>query len=399
MFFKKFSLGMVNQAITSITSFLLVLFYMVLMSKSEFGLYSILYSVTLLISSSISALITTQVVIFISGKNERKHEVVFEAIILILLLIVILFLLLIPFAYLFDVYRIELSLVAVASLFLSIKEVLTRYSFLEERIIICVEGSILSALIVLIALFFFKVKNLSVCATTGLLLFCLVQVISTFYMLLRIRLTLQLGIVSTYKLFLKLLINGKWALVNNFFYIIRSQGHVLLASFFLVTEDIAKISASRVFITPFVMMMPVLSNVLLPYYTKLRSENGKDKVKKLSLVALKVQILAYILYSLFLLVSVQYILDMNYFEKYKDLSFFVTIWLIYLLFLVVRNNMELIISSFGKFKEQFQCSISSFFLSIPFVLMFFSYLGGVGAIMSSIVFEIFLIYFYRSKQK
>ena len=111
---------------------------------------------------------------------------------------------------------------------------------------------------------------------------------------------------------------GKWGSFTNIVYTIRSQAHTIIATILIGPVGVGNLNAARLFITPAVMVIPVISQLAMPRLSVLRETNKSNLMKK-GVWLTKIYLGFGILYSIMLLISYNFLIRNFFNESYGDL--------------------------------------------------------------------------------
>jgi O-antigen/teichoic acid export membrane protein len=183
---------------------------------------------------------------------------------------------------------------------------------------------------------------------------------------------------------------GKWDTATTCFYFLRTQAHILITASMLGPVAVAYLNATRLLVTPAVVLIPALSQVFLPRLATLSSSNPQ-KVIKIGALFSATLCLITIIYSIFLLVFLQDIMRLAFGSKYECSFILVLSWCFSTIFLSLRSGTEMVFQVLKKFRFLTVVNIISGLVAIVSVYALVKSIGISGAISGLVIGEAVLI--------
>ena len=396
---KLFATSGLNQMISSGTNFLINLYLISVFSPNSFGIYGIGFAIVLFIGGLGNSFFLTQMVVIYPLKNQDKRDdFVINVLNLIIVFCGILFLLIIPISLLNNFILVDylfsktlIPAIIFASVMYLLKEffVRTAYNDRKEFIAIYIHSSILITVVLLYVLARVLIKELDI--SIAFTIYGVSHLAGVFVgaYLLKIKpvFTLRKELIIVLK---ELWVDGKWATITNVVYMLRSQTHIIIALLIIGTVAVGNMNAARLFITPAVMIIPVISQLALPRLSKLREINKLDMFKKgrwLTVVYLSFGLV----YSSVLLSSYEIVISNFVNESYGDLFVLTLLWCIYAIILAIRNSQDIIAQVLRKFKKLTVINFLSAIITLIASYFLAKTFGLNGVLIGMIIGELFLI--------
>lgn len=394
-----FGVSGLNQAISSTTNFLIGLYLVNEFSPTNFGIYGIGFAILLFFGGTGNALFLTQmVVIYPSKKDTERNNFVVNTLYLIIGFCLITHLIALQvilcntsFDNLLSFSNELILIVIFASSMYLLKEFFVRiaYNDRKENIAVYIHSSILLTVVILFTvekLLFGELSN-----TIAFLIYGIAHLIGVFvgFGLLKLKLE-PVSFSYLNRVFKELWQGGKWGSLTNVVYTLRSQAHTIIATILVGPVGVGNLNAARLFITPAVMVIPVISQLAMPRLAKLREVNKKSLISKGALLT-KIYLIFGITYSLILILSYNTLISGFLNDSYQDLYLLTNYWCLFALVLAFRNGKDIIAQVLQKFKQLTIINVISSIVTLLSCYLFAKYFGLEGNIIGLILGEFVLI--------
>jgi len=394
-----FGISGLNQAISSTTNFLIGLYLVSEFSPTNYGIYGIGLAILLFFGGTGNALFLTQmVVIYPSKKDTERNNFIINVLYLIIgfCLITYLIALLVilcntPYDNLLSFSNELILMVVFASSMYLLKEFFVRiaYNDRKENIAVCIHSSILLTVVILFTvekLLFGELSN-----TIAFLIYGIAHLIGVFvgFGLLKLKLK-SVSFSYLNQVFKELWQDGKWGSLTNVVYTLRSQAHTIIATILVGPVGVGNLNAARLFITPAVMVIPVISQLAMPRLATLREVNKKSLISKGALLT-KIYLIFGITYSLILILSYNTLISGFLNDSYQDLYLLTIYWCLFAVMLAFRNGKDIITQVLQKFKQLTIINLISSIVTLLSCYLFAKYFGLKGNIIGLIFGELVLI--------
>lgn len=386
----QFGLGALNQAVSSISNFLIVYYLLRILSPDDFGVYNIGFSCMLAIAGVLNSMLLTQMVVnyFDVPAEKRGYEnfvvlgsVIFSCVILIILALVGDFLINIfesKYGYFF-------TSISIAILGYVCKEYFIKIFFNEDRVFFAlVVNSLVFVLVIII--FVIICRDFELNGNIALVLYGVSNFLGSFLLVRAIKGFGEFpSLVDVFDCLKKSWANGKYSVLAHLVVTGRTQAHTLILAFILGPVGVALANASRIFVMPVLIMQQAIGQVILPKLVRFRKDGGSDYSYELA-NASKNTTTGTILFSLaviFLYDHIEFLVPTN---KYSGLFFGVVCWCFFAVCSNLRNWLELSMVAEKRFVDQARIN---FYGSVVAVIIggagcvFFGYCGGIVALAAS----------------
>ncbi|WP_257293957.1 lipopolysaccharide biosynthesis protein [Endozoicomonas sp. YOMI1] len=379
----KIIVSLLNQFVTSGTNFIFSYYLIRSLSQEVFGLYGICYATILLIAGVLNALITTQLIVYYHEKNDKIHEYISKMFYLgVLLSIAILLVLSIP-SFITDNLIVELlPLVVISTGFYFLRDFTVRLSYIQNKEIHALIINFSACISLFIAVLITSFDDL-LSALWYLTISQLVALIVGIYCS-RGNFT-KVDFNELVTTFLEIFDLGKWGCGTDIILWLRSHSYIYIVTGLAGSSGVAIVNAAKMLVTPAVILMPALSQLLMPHMARLAIKSKVQLIKTTWFVTL-VYIGIAILYSFLLLFFNQEIIDLLYPDDYKNIETLLYAWSLYLIFYAAVETLRIYMQVTKQFKMIFYINIY-----LAFLLMLCVYVGYVMLKVEGIVIGLMVI--------
>ncbi|MCZ7609051.1 MAG: lipopolysaccharide biosynthesis protein [Ignavibacterium sp.] len=281
----KSGIASIDQAFLSGLNFLISIVLIKIVSKPEYGYYSIFFSIILFMASIQTAIINTPLaVLLITKKGDEKRKYVgslFFGQNLFLLPLALIGVVGGIVMWYFDLLEPSLSTIvgAISLAFIGIllREFLRAYFFADEipKIVLIIDVLYVVLFIVLGYLFYIT-SHLNVAVVFFLMGFCSFLIGILFIKRNKWEFScndIKLSYSENWRY-------GKWALFGVIVTHIQSYSYLYLLGIIVSTAAVADVSAARLLLMPLILVQEGWSKVILPHGSKLREGNNLQRVYK-----------------------------------------------------------------------------------------------------------------------
>lgn len=402
---KALSISVANQAVSSGTNFGMGVYLVRVLSPEDYGLYGIGFAISLFYAGIGNALFLLQMVVLAPNKTPEDRVPyaarIFLAVMcftcLSFLLVILIFIVGGFGSSLFVQYRQYGIAVAAASSTYFVKEFFVRhaYNVRRERLALAIHLVLAASLTVLLSGLHFVHQTVSV--EGAIWAYAFAHAIASLSGYFLAGLSLQ-GITcdSMIKDIKDAWHGGKWALLTNFVYFMRIHAHTIIVAVVVGPLGVAKLNASRLFVTPAVMLTPALSQVFLPWMANTNGGSSKQAHHIGQLFTLALLGVA-IIYSLSILLAFDIISPLVVGERYDSIFWLVATWCVYTCVLSLRNGQEIMVQVYKVFKKQTFATTLSALVTIFSVWLLSGAIGMVGAVLGMCLGECLLVWLYCRK--
>lgn len=374
---KALSISILNQIVSSGTSFVLSIYLVNILTTKEFGIYGIMFAIILVYSNIANSSITIQMVANFPQGNKNKQleygKKVFH-ILLIFYAFSILVLSISSYAIfsslsVFEGDFLYVILMGIASLSISVKEFFVRLAFSRRREMyaLLINSIALISVLSMITVerhflsdIFSPQKAIILLSTSNI-----IASIIGFYSLElhKIKVTFQLILLEVKKLWT----GGKWSALYGFIYNLRAQAHTLIVALVFGPSAIGMLNASRIFVTPVIMVSPAISQVMVPRLVTKENYRLGSSLRYGFLISI-FQFYIVVFYMAIVLLLYDSILNLFFPEDMPEMKALVFAWGVFASMLALRNGMEITLVAQRLFKKQMKIAT----LTLPISLLLIS---------------------------
>lgn len=393
-------IGGSNQAISSLTTFFLNFYLLSIFKPDDYGFYGIGFATILFIAAIVDAILFTQMVIIYPTIEEKKRKdfisKTFNLLIIFCFFIIVLtFFVLIANVSLFGEKYFSNSyvfIITISAISFIVKEFLVRVSYNNRKEVIAIYIHFSIFLITLLVYLSFHVLNIKIDVFIAFSIFSISHFIGiiTGLSILKIKPISYFFYKELTSSFYQFWLHGKWACLTNFTLMLRIHAYTIIAIILFNVAAVGNLNAARVFITPALIIIPVIVQLSMPRLSTLREKNIEELFKIGNLITWLFLSVA-IIYSLILIFSYDIISNYLLTESYQNLQNLVVLWSLYAILLAVRNGQLLITQVLQKFKN-----LSFIYIISSVITIIASYVLGniwnlTGIIMGLILGEVYII--------
>lgn len=184
---------------------------------------------------------------------------------------------------------------------------------------------------------------------------------------------------------------GKYSLLAHIIITLRTQAHTIIVALIIGPAGVGEMNASRLFVTPATMLVPALTQVMLPRIAYARHESeqlGNRLGYRLSLMIA----LGAAGYSVLVLFSFEPFLVGLVGEKYGPLFGLVFAWCVYTTLSAFRTGQETTIVALKRFKRQAASNFVGAMFALIAVYSLARSNGEIGAVAGLCISEILVIW-------
>lgn len=381
------SAGLGNQVISSLTNFAFGVYLLKTMLPADYGLYNIAFAVMVFIGGFSQGFFLVQMTVLSPAKHADERTAFAERTLLLLATTCLVFLVLATVGILaLQVYGIPLGttglpwLIALASVAYMLKEFHIRHAFNEARGRDAVFIHAALALVLLTGVLLAKATGCNMQVDLAMLLYLLAHLVAATLGQWRSGIIFSRQSAAQLRATLRELhIGGKWAAATNVVYAIRNQAHTVVVAASIGAVGVAQLSASRLLVTPAILLLPALSQVALPRLAELREKEGYPGLWRAERRIATALLGVAILYSAILLSAFQFLAPWVFGSTYSDLFNLTAAWCIYAIALSAHSAVDWTAQALQKFKAITTLSALAALVAIAGVSMLTKWLDVVGA--------------------
>ncbi|MBV6389872.1 MAG: hypothetical protein JNIBNLAF_01523 [Nitrosomonas europaea] len=397
---KALALSGTSQMVNSLTNFVVVLYLVRVMDKSEFGFYSLGFALMLTLAGLISSSIIMQFVVNLPDipKIQRADYAMHHSAAVFLLGMILIILGLFVNSIQTELIIGEMDLrqiilpLAIATFFYSQRDVFVRIAYSEklEFTVLLITLFIPIGMVIFFIIQWYTEQPLTAfCAMYGIAAGQAAGCMAGLHFL---KLPYKkFRVAGVYEAFKDSWQGGRWNILSNIVYSLRSQAHNLIAAPLLGAAALAEMNATRVLVTPAVMAIPPLTQILMPRLGEKRKQ-GVEVIKRYAFLSIGMLTAFSLLYTLLLLVLLPWVLPLALGEAYQHTGNLVMAWCLVTVFLALRNGLAMVLQVVRVFRELLTANMIAAAVAILLVIVLSMMLDNLGAIIAIAIAEVVLCF-------
>lgn len=391
--------GLVDQAVVSLTNFLLAFFLIKNGPKEDFGLYSIGYALILLAIGLNNALVTTQMTVNAPQKSIEEQDVycanllVGQSIIFALLLItcVVVVLLLGIFQVLERNLVFFSIFIGTASAAAVYQDFFRRYFYLKLRPNIVLSLDVIQGVTIFVLLFAIKFVLSSIgWPATTIICYAIAACVAGTVGLCYAKLHFFAGLKPIWVTVREAWINGKWALGGVIITHLQTQSYAYFLAGIAGTARVAEANAAKLLLSPLGLLNTGLTVVFLPRMVFMRKNQEYKAINSIANYLLIVLAGTVTVYSLAVFTCKDWIIAIFLKKEYEDITFFILLWAVVYLFQMARSNASVLLQVFLAFRALTLANIPSALIVVASSFFLIHSFGVSGGLISLAIGELIL---------
>ena len=398
-----------SQMLNSLTNFAIVLYLVRVLSKDDFGLYSLGFAAYLVIAAIIAAVFAVQYVVNNPDQPEQDrsayamHHVVAVAMVATLVILVAAFLKIAistlatePGSGLFH-ELLELALpVSVAVAGFATRDMLLRVAFVGRKEWVVFGSAVSAAAILGLAFFLANILSVPPSAPLALVFVALGQFAGALLVLAMLGLPWRrLSLPGMRHTFADAWRGGRWHAMTSIVYSIRTQAHQFVILPIVGLTALAEINAARILVTPAVMVIPPLYQVVMPRLADMRGSDP-NHMQRATLLTVGGLVSVAFVYSAILLFALGWVLPLSLGHDYAHLGPVVTAWCVFTMFLAARNGLTMGLEVSKAFRALLTVNSVAALVAVALAAGLAILWGGLGAVWGLALAELTLcVLLYR----
>jgi O-antigen/teichoic acid export membrane protein len=403
---KSISISILNQVMSSGSTFALGFYLVRILSASEFGLYGIGFAIVLFYSGVGNALFLTQMVVHVPEKAPEER-LIYAACMFMALLIFCFFtgggsITILSLGNQIwpelSKYNNTFMAIVAASVANLLKDFFVRHSYTVRKEIWVLGINSSLAIALFLQLFASRYQtNVEINATGAMWILAISNVIGILFGLLLVKLPLLL--VTTKKLisdWKEAWHGGVWALGGSIIIWGQSQAYVYLTAVMVDPAAVGMINAAKLWITPAVFLLAATNQILMPRLAALRMTNVNKMFNTSKYVTICFVTIA-ILYTMLFLVLSDRIVAIVIGDKYQNMTPLIFAWCLVLVLQFSRTGTSIVLQVMKEFRQIMFDNLWSAIIAIVCTVFLLQLMGMQGAILGSAIGELILsVLLYRT---
>lgn len=305
----RIGVSLLTQAISSATNFAMGLFLVRALSPDGYGLYGVGMGAALLYLGVGNALFLTQMIVNSPSINEKDRENYFKTMLSLTFyfnafsLVSSIAISLLIFKEI-DTSPYFLIATTFAAFSLLINAFFVRYLYVVKRENIALRMNLVTSACNCIGLFVASWMHDPITPEIGLIIYGFGQVMGAIHGYIASRLQIDRRSINVIaNQFSQSFANGKWALWGVTITWVQSQSYIYITGLTLGSSSIALLNAGKIIVTPFNLLLPAISNLILPYLSEARVRGNSELSKKTTYFGAGLIVLGIIYVGLILLLG------------------------------------------------------------------------------------------------
>lgn len=397
---KSLSLSLTNQVISSATNFLLGIYLVRVLSPKDYGLYSIGFTACLFYTGIGNALFLTQMIVHTPEKAIEDRLAYTSRIFIIVMTFCLSTIIgILAMVYLGKIIWPQIAeyedftiAVTAASIGYLLKEFFIRnaYNMRKEHWAIVVNLTIAASMILLMGYLQYYIKK-TITINSSL------WICSLSYIIAAIGGYICSKFPQNSIQFKKIILDcreafngGVWSVVAHIIISLRTQAHIMILTSMMGPLAVAKLNASKIFVTPASMLTPALTQIFLPRVAMARHQD-KNKAHIFTFGFTAILFTIAVFYSISILISFNYISEIIVGKKYDSLFWLVFGWCIYICLSALNSGLEIALIGFKLFKKQAEINAWAALLAVVLVIIFVKQFGEIGALIGLSISEFIVV--------
>ena len=383
-----------NQAVSSCTNFAMGLYLVRVLTPAEFGIYGIGIAVSLFFAGICNALFLVQLVVNTPHKDADERRPYAASMLATLMVFCLASLIVFVAGLKWSIWLVQyspLALVIMAAFIAYIfKDFFIRYSYTAKKEIWALKINLMVAFSLLLLLIFHFFSKFAF--TSELALWCYAISNLTGAVAGAVLTQLPLRSVKVNRMIAdarEAWHEGLWAIGGSSVMWLQSQAYTYVTAMFLGPAGVGFANASRMLITPFLMLITAINQVTMPRLAELGQQSSEKMIRTGSLLT-SAMIVAATLYVAIVITATDSLEALFFGGKYEGLTSLVIAWSIVLLMQLFRDGAGTLFQVMKQFRKMMQFNILSASVSVAATVVLMKAFGVVGAILGMGVGELLL---------
>lgn len=384
----RIALATASQGISSATNFAFTIFLVKWLEKAEFGLYSLGLAALLTLGGMLASAITLQFTVnCVDVAVSEQPLFTLHHLMAMVLAGCGVILLSVPITDLVEyasgvdtgIGRIIVP-VAIATAVFSLRDLTTRVAHSQRNESLVLKASAITAVTITTMVVAFMSGVVPASSETALYAYTIGQLAAACFVTAKLRLPWRgLNVNRLKAVFAQSWTLGRWSLLGSIATNIRTQAHNFVVAPVLGTSALADVNATRVLVTPAILLIPPISQIVLPRLSELRSESLHEFVSLLKTFAVLLTLIA-CGYSALILGFLPIILPSVLGSAYSGSEAIVLAWCVFTIVLAPRVAVVLAAEALKQFRPLLLISVLGAVLGIILTYASGFYFGKSGVV-------------------
>ena len=397
--------AMFTQGLLSVSNFAIGLAIAKYAPKSEYAMFVILFSIIGIVGNYQNALINTPLAVlfhkkestekalFLSGLGFGQWLLFFPFVILTLIVTV-------TYSFIYQEFSIlkYVMILSIATLAYLLREFVRSVNYSKMRIDLIIKMDILFICCVAIGLWLLIAFH-SVTSSFSITVLGIGYFISAIFEYFYARDVYIFNWQSIKKAFAETWQYSSWSLLSVSTYMLQSRGYIYIISALLGLNELADISAAKLFMMPLGLAIQSSNKIILAKGCEVLNvgHDGISRFKKFILSMTCFLVILWVIYVLFLWSSHRLFVTYALGDKYSNLDGFILLWGLFFLVEILRFPINRALMVCKEFKVLANYDIISAIITTMACFILTGTMRGPGAIVALIVGELTLLLFNLSR--
>jgi O-antigen/teichoic acid export membrane protein len=397
---KQVAISFIDQAILSAANFLIGIVLIKSVTKTDYGLYVLAYTIILFVVGLQNALITTQMTVLAPSKSRDKQDGFCNSLCIgqyilyvpAAIVAIIIILTLHRVEVISDEQRNLAATIIIVTVGVLFREFYRSFFFLKSqpRNVLIIDvvfvattatGLLLGWLacreqLHIVALYLFGLASLA----SGLAAMALGR--------LSIEIDIRLSLASLKEAFA----NGRWALGGILLSLIQGQSYVYLLTAMSGPARVAEANAARLFLAPLSLLHMSFARVLLPKWSFMRQNGENAGIIRMAKKAQILLIAIIVIYISIVLFAKDRLIDTLFAKDYQNIGTIILLWGVLSIVQTLRSSDSWILQAFHQFKRLTLANVMSAIAALIIGAALIELYGPAGSIIGMIVAEAILVF-------
>lgn len=393
--------SMFTQGLLSMTNFALGLTVAKYASKSEYGIYVILFSVMGIVGNYQNALINTPLAVLFYKKELKERDLFVSGLgvgqwLLFLPLIIVTLIIVIMYSFIYKEFTIiKYAFVLSAATFTyMIREFIRAVNYSKMRINLIIKMDLFFVLCVSLGIFILIALH-RVTSSFSITILGVGYLFSAIFEYLSVRDVYVVNWPAIKNAFIEIWHLAKWSLISVSSYMLQNRGYIYIVSATLGLHELADISAARLFLMPLGLILQSSNQIIIAKGAQLLNSGSEsvDRFKKFILLITAFLFSIWTVYIIFLWLFNSYLVTNFLGDKYSNLHGFIFLWAVSFLLESIRSPLNRALMACKEFKVLANYDVISAIVTTVACLVLTGYIRGYGAITALILGEFTLLLF------
>jgi len=393
----------IDQALVSLINFAIGIAFIKLTTKEQYGLYSIYFTIILLILGFQNAIINTQIIVRAPKKNNSKRKTFItglhngQYLIALPLAVIICFIAWIVYPK-ENTMALHTVIISIATIGVLSREFTRSYLYFLLKPSKVLIADILYAIALLV--FTFLILNDSgFNAITMVIGLGVASLISSITMLAVVKFSIKTSLNSIVLSLKESWEEGRWALLGVTVTWLQSYSFIYLSAIFSGPDTTAELNAARLILTPLITLNTSIFVVLKPHWAYWHADRKFEKIRSSGMKLLAAILLVIFIYAIFILALDDFLVSVLFSSEYSKTGELVVLWSIFMSIQITKTSYSNQLQIFSKFKYIASVNSITSFITVFLGALLMTKYELMGSLIAMIISEAILTLFFWKKMR